>query len=176
LVPDKKLLPRAALPAIPRSFVLRHPCGAALLIATVLLALHSAVELLFRPRIGDKWTMAVEAVALGLLSFLLLLHILHKHRKGRAGILQRLETIDELNRQIRDALQVITFNARSFPTNKAQLADIRLAVSRIDWTLREILPKMEPEARVLNGALGSRHIRRAGERPLEMPCAERVPE
>jgi hypothetical protein len=48
--------------------------------------------------------------------------------------------ISELNHHIRNALQIIVNHTEIEIHNLAELDDIRDAVSRIDWALREILP------------------------------------
>ncbi len=65
-------------------------------------------------------------------------------RERRTKVVERLETIDLMNHHIRNALQVISFNTHS-QTNGAELAEIDRAMNRIQWALREILPRVEPE-------------------------------
>jgi two-component sensor histidine kinase len=65
-------------------------------------------------------------------------------RKERVRVIERLATIDEMNHHIRNALQIISFNAHG-ESSETELAEIRQAVTRIQWSLNEILPKVEPE-------------------------------
>ncbi len=83
---------------------------------------------------------AVFAIVVAGLFYLLAAH----NRARRARVMERLETIDLMNHHIRNALQVISFNAHS-QTNESDLAEIKRAMNRIQWALREILPKVEPE-------------------------------
>lgn len=59
-------------------------------------------------------------------------------------ILKRLQVVDEMNHHIRNALQVISFSAHG-ASSESELSEIRNAVTRIQWAVREILPKVEPE-------------------------------
>ena len=65
-----------------------------------------------------------------------------------------LETIDEMNHHIRNALQVISFNSQA--TGEAKLAEIDQAVERIHWAISEILPKVEPEFTGFEGPANNR--------------------
>jgi signal transduction histidine kinase len=80
---------------------------------------------------------ALGAVIAGALSF----RVLQYERQRRRQIRQRLETIGNMNHHIRNALQVISGTAYS-AADKEQLMAIRESVRRIEWALREILPRM----------------------------------
>jgi len=51
--------------------------------------------------------------------------------------------IADLNHHIRNALQVIVYRTERDLPGMPELQDIRDAVTRIDWALREILPRGE---------------------------------
>lgn len=53
---------------------------------------------------------------------------------------ERLAKIAEMNHHIRNALQVLSFHARS-PNSATDLDLIDEAIHRIEWTLREVLPR-----------------------------------
>ncbi len=78
--------------------------------------------------------------------------VLAYDRERRARVIERLETINQMNHHIRNALQVITFNAHS-QSNEFELAEIKRAMNRIQWALREILPKVEPEFAPFEGSV-----------------------
>ncbi len=78
--------------------------------------------------------------------------VLAYDRERRARVMERLETIDQMNHHIRNALQVISFNAHS-QSNEFELAEIKRAMNRIQWALREILPKVEPEFAPFEGSV-----------------------
>jgi hypothetical protein len=72
---------------------------------------------------------------------------------------QRMRTIAELNHHIRNALQVIRYAGGSKTAQDAtQLQLINESVARIEWALREVLPKY-PQGRSFE-----RETRRKGER------------
>jgi hypothetical protein len=97
---------------------------------------------------------AISDLLLALIVFLLVLRTLRDMRRRRQELVQRLELIDEMNHQIRNALQVISVNVRA-PNNITgwQLQEIRQSVVRIHNALREILPKMEPEFELFEGTI-----------------------
>jgi len=66
--------------------------------------------------------------------------LVYWYERGRSRyITEKLKTIELMNHHVRNALQVITYStyveAQARPIN-----EIRDAVNRIDWALREILP------------------------------------
>ena len=71
-----------------------------------------------------------------------LFYKIHAGRKRRKLILQRLESIDQMNHHIRNALQVISFTVHANQEHAKEVDNIDRAVNRIQWALREILPKM----------------------------------
>ena len=87
-------------------------------------------------------TVEVSNALAALLAGILFYKILDAGRRRRKLILQRLETIDQMNHHIRNALQVISFTVHANQEHAKEVANIDRAVSRIQWALREILPKM----------------------------------
>jgi hypothetical protein len=79
----------------------------------------------------------------GLFAGGLFYQIAREERIHRELIQARMETIAELNHHIRNALQVIRFwGAQQRPALDAmQLQLINDSVDRIEWALREVLPK-----------------------------------
>lgn len=77
-------------------------------------------------------TDALLGVAAGLL-------VLFYERRQRRSIIRKLEVIRLMNHHVRNSLQVISF-AASVPQQEALEADVRNAVERIEWALREVLP------------------------------------
>ena len=61
-------------------------------------------------------------------------------RKHRAATLARMQVISDMNHHIRNALEVISISAYTTHDERA-LRLITDAVQRIEWTLREILPR-----------------------------------
>jgi hypothetical protein len=74
--------------------------------------------------------------------------MVHGEKAHRELMRARMKTIAELNHHIRNALQVIRFwGAQHRPAlDSMQLQLINDSVDRIEWALREVLPKYEIEA------------------------------
>lgn len=77
--------------------------------------------------------------------------LLTHEQEERARVVERLAVIDEMNHHIRNALQVIAFKTLSSP-DAAEVTEITRAVDRIQWSLREILPRVEPEFTSFEGS------------------------
>jgi signal transduction histidine kinase len=88
-------------------------------------------------RIAISVSDSLAALIAGVLVF----RLLQSERDRRRRLRQRLEIIAEMNHHVRNALQVISLSAYSSADQK-QLAAIKESVNRIQWALREILPKM----------------------------------
>jgi signal transduction histidine kinase len=80
---------------------------------------------------------AVSALICGFV-FLLFLRL---YRQRRAMLRQRLEVIANMNHHVRNALQVIEFNSYS-TSDQEKLGAVKSSVNRIQWALRELLPKL----------------------------------
>lgn len=107
--------------------------------------------LLHAKGIGQIEAAAVLDAIFALVVAALLYKVLTYDRERRIKVMERLETIDEMNHHIRNALQVISFNAHP-ESNDFELAEIKRAMNRIQWALREILPKVEPEFTSFEGS------------------------
>ncbi len=137
----------------PMDYPLPSAIGLGLLIFLVSLALDLS---LIRARwTGPYGTAFLSDSLLGIVAFVLLYRIFCLGQQRRRQVLERLESIDEMNHHVRNALQVISFNARA-SSNEAQLTEIKEAVQRISWTLKVVLPKLEPEFRPLEGSARER--------------------
>lgn len=127
--------------------------GLGLLIFIVSLALD--LGLIRAHWAGPYGTAVISDFSLGILAFVLLYRIFYLGQQRRRQVLARLESIDEMNHHVRNALQVISFNAR-VSSNEDQLKEIKEAVQRINWTLKVVLPKLEPEFKPLDGSVRDR--------------------
>lgn len=87
----------------------------------------------------------------GVLAAFLVHRVLASEREKCNRILDRLQVVDEMNHHIRNALQVISFSAHSAST-ESELSEIKDAVTRIQWAVREILPRVEPEFATFEGS------------------------
>lgn len=104
----------------------------------------------------EKWralsTSTISNAIFAVVVTVLLWEILRYNRQRQAQVLHRLETINEMNHHIRNALQVISFNVRPSAHDAEELAEINQAVTRVQWALREILPKLEPQFTPFEGS------------------------
>lgn len=84
----------------------------------------------------------------GLFAGGLLYQVIREERANRELVQARMKTIAELNHHIRNALQVIKFwGAQQRPSLDAmQLQLINDSVDRIEWALREVLPRYQVDA------------------------------
>jgi signal transduction histidine kinase len=85
---------------------------------------------------------ALISFAFAAVLFKLMLAARARHRK----VVQRLETIAEMNHEIRNALEEIQLTVH-LTQNEQVIQNIRGAVQRIEWALREVLPKETPETK-----------------------------
>jgi hypothetical protein len=74
--------------------------------------------------------------ALGIAAGLL---VLFYERRQKQNLLKNLEVIRLMNHHVRNSLQVISF-VSSAPQQEELIVDVRDAVERIEWALREVLP------------------------------------
>lgn len=91
-------------------------------------------------------------VAFGIVAAVLVHRLLAHEREKHQRVLQRLAVIDEMNHHIRNALQVIAFNTATSSTGR-EVTEITQAVDRIQWSLCEILPRVEPEFTPFEGSV-----------------------
>ncbi|HEY7402446.1 MAG TPA: hypothetical protein VIB39_02915 [Candidatus Angelobacter sp.] len=100
------------------------------------------------PRVG---MLIISNGITGLFAGGLFYQLVREERANRELVRARMKTIAELNHHIRNALQVIKFwGAQQRPSLDAmQLQLINDSVDRIEWALREVLPRYEVEAGTL---------------------------
>ncbi len=99
-------------------------------------------------------TPAAILVSNGLVALLaaaLVFTLLSYGRQQRRRVVERLETLNEVNHHIRNALQSLAFAAGGLQDRKEGPA-ISEAISRIQWALREVLPKVEPSYEPFEGS------------------------
>jgi len=97
---------------------------------------------LFREGVPRKDLILASSLIIGMVTGWLFHQFLKNERNKQEMVQQRMRTIAELNHHIRNALQVIRYAGGSKSSSDAsQLQLINEAVARIDWALREVLPK-----------------------------------
>jgi hypothetical protein len=69
--------------------------------------------------------------------------IFRSELRRREQEMHRFLVLDETNHHVRNALQVMVLHAYSMEGPRA--AELQRAVARIEWTLNEVLPKIEPQ-------------------------------
>lgn len=84
-----------------------------------------------------------EAISSVLLGFLLG-KFLESAYELRQSMVARVQVAAELNHHIRNALQVIAFHCREQEMPQQAIQQIRDSVNRVDWALREVLPRQKP--------------------------------
>ena len=100
------------------------------------------------PRLG---MLIVSNSATGLFAGALFYQLAREERIHRELVRARMKTIAELNHHIRNALQVIKFWGAQQRTalDAMQLQLINDSVDRIEWALREVLPRYDIESQVV---------------------------
>jgi signal transduction histidine kinase len=88
------------------------------------------------PRITIELSDGISSLAIGLLSY----RLVRLQQQRRERLRQRVELIADMNHHVRNALQVISLTALG--SSKEEIANIRESVNRIQWALRELLPKI----------------------------------
>lgn len=81
-----------------------------------------------------------DALAAAVAGFLVY-RLLHYERERRERLRQKLAIIADMNHHVRNALQVISFHAYS-NADREQIEAIKESMERIQWALKEILPKL----------------------------------
>ena len=129
--------PSVAMPA--RTPVDRLPAWClALLFGGVVLFTAAGLDFLLERRSGAfLGNIDASAVVAAVVAALLFYRMLWQERERRKAIRRRLEIIREMNHHIRNAVQALT---SYIPQNEETSIDDSLR--RVDWALREILPKL----------------------------------
>lgn len=105
----------------------------AISVAADLLILHNH-EL--TPRFTVEVSDAISATVIAGLSY----KIIRMQQQRRATLRNRIEVIADMNHHVRNALQVISLSTQG--RSKEELSVIRESMNRIQWALRELLPKI----------------------------------
>ena len=92
-----------------------------------------------------RWSLIVLSnMITGLIAGALFYQFAAAERNRREFLRERMQTIAELNHHIRNALQVIKFwgaQHQNCTLDEMQIQLMRESVDRIEWALREVLPK-----------------------------------
>lgn len=109
--------------------------------AILVFFISSAADLLMlkeheTPRLTVELSDAVSSAAIALLSY----KLIRSYQDRRDRVRQRVEVIADMNHHVRNALQVISLTSHG--KDKEEITAIRESVNRIQWALRELLPKI----------------------------------
>ena len=115
----------------------------ALLVAIIVAALGFILDFtLLTEGFPRRDLMFISNLIIGIIAGWLSYEFARNEKSKREIMRERMRTIADLNHHIRNALQVIRYAGGSKTTQDAtQLQLINEAVARIEWALREVLPK-----------------------------------
>src|SRR5215471_10336019 len=135
------------------SFWARHSGLLSLLVFAIVTALGFGLDVsLFQEGVPRKELMLASDLITGIVAGWLFYQFLRNERGKQETVQQSIRTIAELNHHIRNSLQVIRYAGGAKSTSDAtQLQLINEAVARIDWALREVLPKYPVGTAVAKG-------------------------
>ena len=132
---------------------LRHSGWVSIAVVTVVSALGFVLDrVLVKEGLPRLDMLILSNSVTGAFAGLLFYQMVREEKAARELIRARMNTIAELNHHIRNALQVIKFlGAQQKPgLDPMQLQLINDSVDRIEWALREVLPRYPLDAPVSN--------------------------
>ncbi len=112
-------------------------CAAAIIIFLVSVSADLVLLRDHEPaRVTIELSDAIAAFVIGILCY----KIFRMEQQRSEYVRQKVEVISDMNHHIRNALQVISLSTHV--ENSNEVAAIRQSVDRIQWALRELLPKI----------------------------------
>jgi hypothetical protein len=134
----------------PESFWARRSGLLAVAIASVAFTLGMLQDVFLVTEGFSRWSLIILSNMLtGSIAGLLFYQYARNERNRRELVRQRMQTIVELNHHIRNALQVIKFwgaQHQNCSLDDAQVQLMKDSVDRIEWALREVLPRYPESA------------------------------
>jgi hypothetical protein len=97
-----------------------------------MLLLHDHQPARFTIEVSD----AISSLVIGLLSY----RLFRMQQQRREYVRHKVEVIADMNHHVRNALQIISLTTHG--KDKQEIGAIRESVNRIQWALRELLPKI----------------------------------
>jgi 4-amino-4-deoxy-L-arabinose transferase-like glycosyltransferase len=107
-----------------------------ILIALGFFFLGGLSDFWLREHAASWWVTLMHDALIGVGAGLL---VLLYERRQRQNMIRKIEVIRLMNHHVRNSLQVISF-AASDPKREELATELRNAVGRIEWALREVLP------------------------------------
>ncbi len=97
--------------------------------------------------VSRRYMMVLSDILTGIVAGGLVLYMARHEKAHREAVRERVSTIAELNHHIRNALQVIKLcgTQPESSLDGRQLQLIKESADRIEWALREVLPKYPPD-------------------------------
>jgi hypothetical protein len=140
------------------SFFTRHSLWMALIVVLVVSTLGYLLDvLLVIERVPRAYMLLFTNTLTGVVAGGLFFQMV-KHEKAQREMMRaRMATIAAMNHHIRNALQVIKVlgtNPNDHASNGEQIQLINESVERVEWALREVLPKYPAGSEDLNGETG----------------------
>ena len=115
----------------------------ALAVGGIVFLVSELMHYLIVPDLGRHSERMVAEGLSGLFVGLLAAQLFSRSIEGRVRVTARLQVIEAMNHHIRNALDVISLSTYTID-DKQSVAAISEAVDRIEWALREVLPRDSP--------------------------------
>src|SRR5919201_1988695 len=114
---------------------------AGFIVALLVFLLDDGLEYLLLHGGSSQWqTLLISDTFTALMVGIFAAYSFFLHQQHEAELHQRVEQIVEMNHHVRNALQVIAYWGLA-ERDKKEVEMIRQAVDRIEWALREVLPR-----------------------------------
>ena len=136
-------------------------------------AVTELMHYLLVPDLGRLWERLLAEGLSAVVVALLTAGLIHQANRRREAALLRVQVIAAMNHHIRNALAVISFSTDSIQ-NRQSIEVISQSVDRIEWALREVLPRSHPlreedQNRLFYFELPSDHRARASDPDVVRP-------
>jgi signal transduction histidine kinase len=95
------------------------------------------------PDLGRLWERLLAEGLSAVVVALLTAGLMHQANQRRKAALLRMQVIAEMNHHIRNALAAISLSTDTIQ-NEQSIEVISRSVDRIEWALREVLPRRQP--------------------------------
>jgi len=106
-------------------------------------AVTELMHYLLVPDLGRLWERLLAEGLSAVVVALLTAGLLHQANKRREAAFVRVQVIAEMNHHIRNALAAISLSTDTMQ-NQQSFGVISQSVDRIEWALREVLPRSQP--------------------------------
>ena len=127
------------------SFWTRRSGLLAVVIGVLVFAVNLVQDMFLQTQGFSRWSIvAISDIITGAIAGALFYQFAKNEKNRRELIRERMHTIAELNHHIRNALQVIKFwgaQHQNCALDEMQIGLMKDSVERIEWALREVLPK-----------------------------------